>query len=446
MAEKSVFVAQMLKSLGITKEEADKALDMLSDQQLGKAMHSEAFGNVKEVTDRWHEGQMHKVPGADVIKVGPSQESSGGGAEHMIRDYSNPAPQHGIQVEAERLAAELGQMRGYMKAFVDGHNGLCTSVDALLSMTKGVVEQNRRLTIVCAGILAKAEEKEDEEDKEEDKTEKAHAEKANAYFTHGQKLLRKAKKRKGEAKACSEEAAKASLKQQANLLRKAGLRQIAKAQSELAGLVSESVAEARKAIDIFFAARPALKADMDKMDEEKEDEEKKAKKARKAFKKAQQKAEASKGADAHKDATGNQADKKDPQTGNQDDTAVKAAIAEMSTRVESALTGLGMLKTDIGGLFDVLAGKPVNTSTGAAAAAAGLQLMKGDVEGTIRSIDSRITDAADKEILDQTQEHRARDLLSKLSAVNAGHLDRSIWDQQLNQAPHVVQDLFRVAA
>src|SRR4051812_37530634 len=98
-------LATLLHNLGVTAEDTKKAGDMLVDFEIGKATHAESLSAGEQIKDRWDEGQMHRAPTAEEIKVGPTQHASGGGVDKMIAHYSpNKSPQDGTVVTPERLA------------------------------------------------------------------------------------------------------------------------------------------------------------------------------------------------------------------------------------------------------------------------------------------------------------------------------------------------------
>lgn len=448
MTQNANWIAGLYNHLGISPDAARKALAVYEENQLGKSMaeHSQTDEHTERVTDLWNQGEFHRNPSREQIKVGPAEAASGGGAERMVKDYSHPAPQMGVTEQNDRFAAELGAMRGYMKSMADGHNGLAKDFTKFCSDVHGVIgtlaEQNKRLVTVTGGLLAKAEES---EEKEEDKEKaKACATDASLSFGKAQKLFAKAKKAREAAKADGiAEGISKSLKDQARLLRQAGLRQLAKAQTQATagqGYASETM----KAITALVEAKPALKADMDAIEHKEEKEEEKAKKMKKAMKKAlkaAKKAAAGGEGDAVKsDAKGNQADKQDPATGNQDDAAAKAieALTTKMASVDDALSGVAMLKTDIAGLIDIVRGKPTNAKIEP------LVTVKADVN-TVNTIATKIETMIDNEELDQMQEHRARDILSKMEGVQAGHISESIFRSAVETAPQVVRSIFEPA-
>ncbi len=141
------------------------------------------------------------------------------------------------------------------------------------------------------------------------------------------------------------------------------------------------------------------------------------------------------------DDKGMQADRQDPETKNQDDSAKATAVADMATKVDDAMKGLGMLKTTVAGLMDVIAGKPINPDN-----VQPLALMKGDPVVVTKSIQDKIEQAVDDETIDPAAEIRARDLLVKLTGVRNGIISEETFRSALRQSPHSVQQIFHEAA
>jgi len=423
--------AQFLKAIGFDEADIKAMSDMVADATIAaKAEHAATTEGAPHIPDRWMAGHMHAVPTAEQIKVGPSQSASGGGAEHMVSQYSNDAPQKGLTLEAERLAAVLHQLQAQQKSLtllIDGHNGLCETVVKSNELLSTLQDQNRRITLVCAGLIKKAE---DEEEKEDDKKEDKEESMRERFGKAAAKALKKARKlhakslRIREAAKTAEGSDIEALKSQSKLFKKAAKSAFAKAWK-----LSEGVIETRKAVDEFFLMYPSMKSETPEAGALGE-----ARKARKEWKAA------AKAVQGHGDASGNQSDKKDGATGNQDDSAVKAQIEEMSTKINNALEGFGMLKTTVGGLMEAVAGRPVTPDV------APLSLMKGDPVAVVKALDTKIEEMTDRGELDPTMEHRARDVLSKYQATRAGQMLESTFKGILEGSPLPVQEIFRQAA
>lgn len=432
----SNFIATLFNKLGVKSEDAKKAVEILSDVEIAKnPPHAQALASGQYVESRWQEGQMHKVPPANVLKVGPTQESSGAGAEKMVSEYSNPAPQMGVQLEAERLAAELGSMRGHMKSMTDAHNGL---VDEVSKTT----HQVGNLTTVMSAFLAKAED--DEKKKEKDKDEEMHGDKACSLFADAKKLLRKSKKIRVEAKAATEPVQQKSLKKAAKAYRLAAARSIQKAQTEALagrGVSIDYTFETRKAITSFIEKNPAIKNDLKLIHEHEDGDEKK--KAKKAYKKAKTASTsedtAAKAVVGHSDAKGNQKDGQDGESKNQDDSSVKA-VQEGLEKIDNALNGLGMLKTNVQGLIDAVSGR-----TATAPLEPVVSLIKSTGQTKLEAISQKI-DKADEEGMDIPLIMKARALLVRLDGVNQGAVHKGVFESELNNAPARVKEFFEAAA
>lgn len=434
MIVKAGSAAQFLIDMGFTKADMAKMSDMFTDAEIDKAMPGSESDSMPMITDRWHKGQMHAVPSSEQIKVGPGQSASGGGAEHMVREYSNPAPQKGIQLEAERLEAELGPMRGYAKAIADGHNGLCASFDELSGIVKNVVDQNMRLKIVTAALIKAVEKGEDEEKGDDDKEEKfeINASKAQEAYAKARALLKKSRSIKAAMKAASDAGHIGALKAQSKLFKKAAQGYFNKA-AEYSKAGGARAVVTRKALDEFFAANPALKS------EEALDASalrKAAIKARKDWKAAVKSASEIK----KDDDAGNQADEEKHENGNQADHAAKAEVEVMAKQVQDAVNGMAMLETTVKGLMETISNRPVNGKVEP------LALVKADPEAQFRKLDATIEKWADENRLDTANEHRARDVVKMLSAVKAGSVTQAQFDAYQASLPQVVRECIASAA
>lgn len=434
--------AQVLAMMGFGESDMKDIASMVADAALSlKAMPGSEHDHAETVTDRWHSGQTHAVPSAEMIKVGPGQSASGGGAEHMVKEYSNPAPQKGLVLEAERLEAELGPMRGYAKSIADKHNSLCTYFDSSFSEVGKSLnmlhEQNKRLTIVAAGLLKALEKGEDEKgDDDEEKEEKfeINASKAAETYAKARALLKKSRSIRAQMKANSDAGHISALKAQAKLYKNAAKAYLSKAMQYASAGKSRAVVT-RKALEDFFAANPALKAEYDPNVSAKE----LAKAAKKAH--AEWKATLKKADDA-----GNQADKEDKENGNQDDAAKAATAAAddaIKSQLDNALKGLGMLSGDIKSLMDAVAGRPVTPPVAPATPAVAAVAKSGN---KYENIDTLIEQYAATGRIDQTSEARARDLVMKLKATDEGHMAKGTFDAMIAGSAQIVQEIFRVAA
>lgn len=297
------------------------------------------------IPDHWTEGQDGRVS-REKIKVGPEERASGDGATKMIRDYSDPAEQHGITLEAEKISRMLGPVASSMKSMADAVN-----------------QQSRGLDVLSQAVLSlvkKAAEEEDEED-EEDEENESEVVNIGKCVTRANFLLAKAKKAEDMADETMDEEKCNTAKAKAKAFRVKAKVQIRKAMAllKLAGSPPE-LAKSVRAV--------AKKADINVVQEEEEEEEDGEEEEEDSAKSdivrltlALAKAtdplvkaallDAIEKAKGH-DAKGNQRDGKNAATGNQDDGAVKAAIAELN----KAVSGFGMLQANVAQVLNTIGG------------------------------------------------------------------------------------------
>lgn len=416
----------ILKALRVLKSADPQTVQqLLAEEAVNKASgdrHAQGLDGAPWIPDLHTEGEEHTVITGEEIKVGPSQASSGGGAEKMIREYSQPAPQRGVTQEAMSLAEVLGGIGRSMKAMADGQKTMSDLLTVL--------------------VAAKAEEKEDEKDKEEEEA-KAHAKgRATELVAEAQKLLRKADRKEEDGDDEEESEKSRVLYREAKLLRKQAARILGKARLHA---LAAGDGEITKSIRQIVAKNDLVIKAEDEEEKEREKEKDEADKARQP-----DAAAAAKGSEATKDSAGNQAPKQNKENGNQDDAAQKA-VADLSTRVDEALKGLTVLHTDLAGFMDAVAGK-AKPQEGATAAPAGatpmdaFALMKANPTTAAGELQLAIEKAASKGLLDGGQAMTAYNILAKLDACNKGVIAKSMVDGMIDNAPSAVRQIFRHAA
>ena len=432
------------KALKIVKT-ADPAViaSLADDAALTKAANGLADSGATSLTKEqiaevlWDEGNIHGAPSCEAIKTGPSESSSGAGAEKMVGHYSHPAAQSGVQMDAEKFVRLLEPFMGTLKS----HTG-----------TLELLVKNAQATNTILGaIAAKAEE--DEEDEEESEVVEINASKSKKLVEKATKKLAKAQELKEAAGDEDDAATRKSMKTEAKALRKAAAQLLVKARN-LAYASGTKGIEIRKSITAMIAESPLLKADINVVQEEEEeesdeDETKKAAdtKTEVIASKVDTTSDPAKAAKAVTDDKGNQADKKDPATGNQDDAAAKAKEAEAKSDTKSlvtqdqltkALTGIAAIEMSLKQMFDVVAGKSrVGGDMPALVKAA-----TPDQETVLRNA---IRDAEDGGTIDIVNATAARDIVAQMGMARSGMIDATIVQDRLERAPTVVRDIFKTA-
>src|SRR5579859_2672778 len=131
-------MAMALKTIGFDSDALQKAAGVLADDEILKANLPPAsqLSRPELVPDRWTDGRMHSVPTREEIRTGPPQASSGGGAERMVREYSNPAPQDALTNEALRLEELL---RGFARSMSDQFSTLAKHQEATTTILSALV-------------------------------------------------------------------------------------------------------------------------------------------------------------------------------------------------------------------------------------------------------------------------------------------------------------------
>lgn len=377
-----------------------------------KSIPSEQLEDLKAVEDLWNEaGGQFANPSRSEIKTGSPQASSGGGAQRMVDEYSDPAPQMGM---AQKYAEFSSMLRDFQKA----HETTQAQVIALHQMlTKSLAPAATDPATAAKAddsVLGKAEMKlkkaraelrkadmADAEDKEEREEAKSFLEQAGIALKAAKRFLVKAEDDDGDDDERAEKA-RADLKTLTKALRKAEDEDKKRDDddAEKARVTAEATAKAAEdaAAKAAAAAAPAVKAE----DDDKKDD---AEKARAA-------AEATAKADA-------------------------AAAPELAP-VDPGLRGqIEVLQTNLKGLMDVVMagskGRPMPTFMKSATAVA--------------TLGQTVDDAIESGALESPLEIlKAQTLVTHIRAVQAGHMDAAIVDDEIARAPDNVRQLFATQA
>lgn len=405
----------------------DDASKIANDLLLAKADvgHATPLDGAEIHDDRWTAGEMHRVPSREEINIGPVEAATGGNAPRMISQYSNPAPQHGVAQEAEKLGEMMGQLKSYMKS---------------LAAHQEVLAKNAKLNNqLLMAVLAKAEDDDDDDDKDDEdmKAKKsASAAKAKSRLKKASDLLDKADMYKSLADDSDDATERKFNRNMSKSLRKAAAKLLVKASNDALIARKDGVAVTKSIVELI-GGNALLKAEVNiaKAEDEKDEEEDEEAKAKKAL---EDSAAAAKSAGKNEGDKGNQADHAE-ENGNQADEAAKAQAA----LIETTLKGHGVLEGKINQVMDLIMGKPAVNATPVPVISS---LMKGDVTKIAAGVNDRIDDAQDNGKLDFSGAMSARDLLKDMTAVQAGVLSEAIFRDKLAGAPHAVQDVFNLAA
>lgn len=109
-------------------------LDAQTKAALSKAF-AELAKSVPEVKDLWTDMTMNATPERGEIKTGPAEHASGSGAEKMIREYSEPAPQVALAEAYKKFDALLSDFT-YMKSALGDVTGALSFI-ITKSVSKG---------------------------------------------------------------------------------------------------------------------------------------------------------------------------------------------------------------------------------------------------------------------------------------------------------------------
>ena len=158
---------------------AETALSSAISADLAKAHESLEGEGFKQVTDQWDGSPADRLTvvrttGGETmaIPVGPVQQAQGGGAQPMISQYSDLAVQYGAQKATEILGRQLGSTRAAVKSLLGIVEVQQTNIGALHQSISALTEQVATLSkaiVKSEGEEVKVEEAHREKETEEDK-------------------------------------------------------------------------------------------------------------------------------------------------------------------------------------------------------------------------------------------------------------------------------------
>lgn len=132
---------------------------MLKAMEVGGAGQERPSAEMSDrVVDQSIAPMRGKAPGKEELKFGPTQAASGGDAERMISQYSEPAPQQDIVVQYERLSNMLGSLGKAMEGIQKALEAQATAFTTLVKKAEDEEEEDEQ------EINIGAEEAEDEEE------------------------------------------------------------------------------------------------------------------------------------------------------------------------------------------------------------------------------------------------------------------------------------------
>lgn len=426
----------LLRLVGLLKSADPKDLETaINDiEALGKSEPRPE--GAPHIRDQFEPGGKHEVPTREEILTGPGQSASGSGAERMIREYSSPAPQRGVQVDAEKLERLLEDFRGYVGKAQD------------------------LIGKLGAAILAKAsEEEEREKDEDEDDVAEKSATRAKRLIEKAKRLLAKAEEKEDEEDDEKDAAKAHELKLEAKRLRKKASRLLGDAHFAAFALAGTIKGRGEGAELLKSIRAIASKADVDVKHEDKDDDEEEGDgKSRAAAGGAV--TVKNEGTDRDK---GNQSPSQDRESGNQDDAAAKA-VQELQAKVDEltaqlkgkqpaaeeseAIKGLKVQLGSISTLLEAMSGQARPGANGTGAAKPDFAFVKAGttVEDTIDEIGLKIDAAADSGEFSTFEVVSARNILAKVDAVQKGALPRAVLENAIALAKPSVQELFKPVA
>lgn len=376
-----------------------------------KNVPSEQLDDLKQVTDLWNEaGGQFSSPSSAEIKTGSPQASSGGGAERMVAQYSDPAPQMGMT----QKYAEFSSMLSSFGKAIDAQGARINAITGVLKAAADAVaaepavktaDPDSAFTKAAAKLKkARAELRKadmcDDGDKDEREEKKSFLVEAGVAIKSAKRLLVKAEDEENEDDDAAEKA-RTDLRTLSKALKKAEDEDEKKDKEDFEK--AEAVkAAAEKAIADTATAKAAEEAAV----------------VAAAAKAAEVPDEAAVKAQAEAAATAA--------------AAVKAEPVPVDQSVRDQIT---LLNTSVKGLMDVVMagskGRPMPA------------FVKG---ATVADLGAKVDEAIESGVLNDSVEiMKAQTLVSRIRAVQAGHLDAVLVDDEIAKAPTNVRSLFAPA-
>lgn len=422
MSGKNPSIKDILQAVGLLKSADPSVVSALAtDEALVKSLSqtAEPLSPAEHVDDIWLKGQRDKTPTREEVKIGPSQSASGGGAERMIDDYSNPARQmYGVQQVAERFEHILS---GFSNA------------------AKSIVAESAKTNALIQALVAKAaeEESEEEEDEEEEsEVVEINASRGKSHLGKARKLLRKAEDMKEAMEDEDDKDKKKACKAQIKKLIKSAIKALLKARD--CAYAAKS-AELKKDIQELIALHEIRKADINVVQEEEEEEEDEEEEEGEGKGKSQTAAAASPAAapateKAKTDDAGHQADRADPASGNQAAASKAEVDPSIKAQIEQAVAGLAMLTTTVNGIMDVVSGKTKVTDLAPVVKSEGIR---------VPELYEQIREKNESGIITDIEAYAAREIAQKVELAKSGKYDIALVNDRLSKASTAVQNLFK---
>lgn len=390
---------------------ADATITAGINDAIGKA-HEAMAGEVEMVSDLWDGSPADPSPtkrarenmAGDSVPVGPGQSASGSGAEKMSRTYSEPAPQGAVMTATERLGNALTMKA--MQSLAKAVEGINTRLDLLTTATSGLLDElvavKSEVAKAARGAIAKSEDEEAEEEARDEESDEMSA-KSRVKLAKGRIAKAVEADLDGDAKAASRH------------------RGVARAHLGKARAFAAAAAKSAPEADLSAVTKAistiakALKTDGG--EEQKDYPDSDEKKTAKA------------------EAPATTVTAADP-------SALVATVKSLEDMIGKANAGVALLRTDVTGLLNTVAGQ----SRGATPPADLFALAKSNPSGVDGKIAVVRKMAEDGLVGEDAAEH-AIDLLGQVKAIaNGATLDPMIVKARVARLPASLQQQFDIAA
>lgn len=409
------FKEMIMAQIGKSDPKAVQSLDKMVEE-LGKATNEEVRQLLNEIPihDDLFSGNMRQTnPSPETIRVGPSQEASGGGAERMISQYSNVAPQQGFSLLYQEFSRKLDTLR---KSVVT----ISEAVKAQSAVISHIVKSNSESSTETSSFS-------DEVSKAKDliKKSKSLILKSELYGIED-----------GSVSDAMEDIRKAELflKKAKALLIKAEEEDEKEEKEEKE--VEKSLMDVKKFSQRLDKAKTEImdivKSEEEKEKKEREDKEMKAKKAEEKKEESEDKETKAKKAEEEKKEEEEMKKAKDSDKGNQKDSANKDGNQKDAAAKSEDVTNL--VKKTVSEMMDIITNRSRSKDLP--------DLSKAQTETYIVAKSAQIDEAYDNGVLSSGEEMTARSILSMIELAQKGEINPSIVNDRIFASSSAVQSVF----
>lgn len=383
-------ILQAIVTLGkAPKDQVEKAISDfdLTAAVKADAMHLTSSEEIKDIYD-----DNHAIPSREMINTGPAESASGAGAEKMIREYSDIAPQIGTQRDYEKFIRMFGDFMNSQKAQTD----ILKNQSALLA----------KLAEIMVKKADDEEDKEDKMDEAEEATEKART-LTNSLLAKADEVIGKAEALSLKLTTTATAKAKKVIQSRIDRLMTDATGFLEKARRGVLFVNDASLTDAFNDV--------AVKAEADLVEDDDGDDDDDDKKMKKAEEVRQQ-------------ATGQDEDDNQP-------AASEAATKAVLDRVEKALAGMEVMHGEVKDIFAAM-------GTTSRSKTVSMSAMAKSQPAAAMDDDDKLFERMSSKVLSPQETTMCDNLIQLRALVKGGVKSKSDFEVALKKTPDNVKEIF----